>query len=241
MEGGRFLIVACKKMKATILTAVLLFFMFPAIIQHVEASEASAKRAPGDFVLVIDPGHGGLDGGATAADGTEESAINLAIALRLRSLCLFLGLPVRMTRTTEALDYPEAAETVREKKVWDQKRRVELINALDNAVLLSVHQNKYPDSRPSGSQVLYAKTAGSAELAALAHANLIAALCPENRRVAAPISEEIYLMREVRCPAILIECGFLSNPEEAALLKSGDYQLRIAAILAASSIQFLAG
>ena len=227
-----------EKMKAAIMTAILLFSLFPAIIQHAEASETGDGRDPGGAVLVIDPGHGGLDGGATAADGTEESAINLAISLRLRSLCLFLGLPVRMTRTTAALDYPEDAGSVREKKVWDQKRRVELINALENAVLLSVHQNKYPDSRPNGSQVLYAKTDGSAELAALTHANLIAALCPDNRRVAAPISEEIYLMREVRCPAILIECGFLSNPEEAARLKSEDYQRRIAVVLLASCLEW---
>ena len=101
-----------------------------------------------------------------------------------------------------------------------------------------MHQNKFPDSRPRGTQVLYAKTAGSAEFASIAHANLIAALCPENRRVAAPISEDIYLMREVRCPAILAECGFLSNPAEAALLKTEDYQMKIAVVLAASFLEW---
>ena len=188
--------------------------------------------------LVIDPGHGGLDGGATAADGTAESGLNLAIAERVRLLARLFGMDACMTRASETLDYPAEARTIHEKKLWDQKARVALIKSVDRAALLSIHQNRFPDSRPSGSQALYAKTAGSEEWAKLTHAALIRALCPENRRVAVPISEDVYLMRSVTCPAILVECGFLSNPAEAERLKTDDYQRRIAIVLLATFLDW---
>ena len=193
---------------------------------------------PPPATLVIDAGHGGLDGGASAADGTLESAINLEIAQRLSLLAKLCGVPTIMTRTSETLDYPDENATIHAKKVWDQKTRVELINSTENAVLISIHQNKYPDARPNGTEVLYAKTEGSRELAELAHANLIECLNPENRRVAAPISDSIYLMKQVECTAILVECGFLSNPAEAAKLKTGEYQTGLAAVLIASYLQY---
>lgn len=188
-------------------------------------------------VLVIDAGHGGLDGGASAADGTAESGLNLSIALRVRDLARLLGLPVRMTREAEELDYPAEEATIHAKKVWDQKRRVALINSLAEARLLSIHQNNYPDPRPSGSQVLYGAVEGSSDWGEATHDALVSALCPENRRVAAPISRDIFLMRSVNCPAILVECGFLSNPAEAARLKTAEYQRRIALVLIASYLQ----
>lgn len=221
--------------------APLLFLVCAVIIGLWAALPAAAVENAGASppVLVVDPGHGGLDGGATAADGSLESAINLAIALRVRALARLFGVQVRLTRDGEGLDYPPEAETVHAKKVWDQKRRVALIRQTEGAMLLSIHQNKYPDARPRGSQVLYARTPDSAAWAELTHVNLIAALCPDNRRVAAPISEDIYLMREIDCPGILVECGFLSNPQEAQKLKSPGYQLELALVLTASYLQFL--
>lgn len=201
---------------------------------------AMAARAA-EPTLVIDAGHGGADGGASAADGTVESLINLQIALRMEQISKLFGVHTVMTRTGETLDYPAEADTIRKMKNWDQKTRVALINSTENAVLISVHQNKYPDARPSGSQVLYAKTAGSPAFAEIAHANLIHALNPENRRVAAPISDRIYLMKYVNCPAILVECGFLSNPAEAAKLGTGEYQTELAAALIGSYLQYAAG
>ena len=213
--------------------AALLFSALTAIIL---SGGALAVRAP--TTLVIDAGHGGLDGGAVAADGTAESGLNLAIAQRLQLLSLLCGVPVTMTRESETLSYPESESTVRAKKVWDQKRRAELINAVENAVLISIHQNKYPDARPSGTQVLYGAAEGSELLGTLTHENLISALCPGNRRVAAPVSKTIYLMKHISCPAILVECGFLSNREESQRLKEPGYQTKLALVLAASYLQF---
>ncbi len=188
--------------------------------------------------LVIDAGHGGEDGGASTEDGVRESLINIEIAQKLNAVAGLLGIETVMTRETEEISYPEEADTIAKKKVFDQKSRVSLINSVDDAVLISIHQNKYPDSRPSGAQALYGKTEGSLELGELTHQNLTTFLCPDNRRVAAPISDNIYLLKNVMCPSVLVECGFLSNAEEALLLQTKDYQIKLAIVLAASFIQF---
>lgn len=187
---------------------------------------------------MIDPGHGGLDGGAVSPDGLTESGLNLAIALKTREIARLFGNEPVMTRTSETLDYPETEQSIHDKKVWDQKQRVARINAVENAVLLSIHQNKFPDRRPRGTLVLYGKADGSKQLAELTHSNLTELLYPENRRVAAPVSDSIYLMKHLRCPAILVECGFLSNPEETQLLRSDSYQTKLALILYSSYLQY---
>lgn len=190
--------------------------------------------------LIIDPGHGGADGGAVAADGTKESVINLDISLKIKSLSDLLGLNSVIIRESEDLPYPEDATTIAAKKRWDQNRRLELINSTANGVLLSIHQNFYPDSRPSGAQVLYGAIEGSRQLGEICHEALNSSLCPDNRRVAAPISDKIFLMKNAKCPAILVECGFMSNPDELSKLLSGDYQKKIAMILIDSYLAYAA-
>ena len=186
------------------------------------------------LTFVIDAGHGGEDGGAVGGDGTLESEVNLDIALRLDQLMGLCGISAVLTRDTAELIYPDTAVTIREKKRADQEYRVSLVNRTEHAVLLSIHQNKYPSPGPKGAQVFYGTVDGSAELAKEVQAKL-AALCGDHRK-AAPISPEIYLMREARCPAILVECGFLSNPEELALLGSEAYRTKLALAVAAACI-----
>lgn len=192
-----------------------------------------------DRILVLDAGHGGEDGGAVSASGLVEAGINLDITRRIQALALLAGVPVQMTRETAEIDYPESAHTTAQRKVADQKQRVAQINALPNAVLISIHQNCYPGSaKPFGAQVLYAATDGSETLGSRMHENLITYLNPDNRRVAAPISDKIYLMRSVHCPAVLVECGFLSNPEEASKLVDSGYQTKLATVILASYLQY---
>ncbi len=212
------------------------------IIIYARSSRRAVQTAnivPNSPVLIIDAGHGGMDGGAVAASGVKESEINLSVSQTLCSVCRFFGADCLMTRSSETLDYPPNAVSIREKKVWDLKRRVEMANGTNHAFLISIHQNLYPDPRPSGAQVIYADTDGSAEFAIMTHDNLRRCLCPDSRRVAAPATDAIYLMKNVRCPAILVECGFLSNPDEAARLTDPYYQKEIAMILCASYFQFL--
>jgi N-acetylmuramoyl-L-alanine amidase len=201
--------------------------------------ETGAGAHTGTPVLIIDPGHGGEDGGAQSKDGLLESAVNMDIALRMEALAGLFGINTLMTRTSEEIDYPESARTTHDRKTYDQNRRLEMINSTPNAVLISIHQNKFPNPIPRGSQVMYAKTEGSREFGELTHANLIAALYPENRRVAIPVYDSIYLFKNINCTGILVECGFLSNPAEAELLATEEYRVKLASVLICSYLQYM--
>ncbi len=205
--------------------------------KNAAVSAAAYLTKPTGPVLIVDPGHGGMDGGACAPDGTKESEINLSIALRLRDLCGLLGVPVRMTREREDLDYPPEITSIAERKRWDTLRRCEEINAVENAFLVSIHQNFYPSNVPHGVQVLYSDQDSSRQWGERVQAELSSALCPDNRRAATPVDRSIYIMNHVRCPAILVECGFLSNPAETEKLKDAGYQLCLAAVLANSALE----
>ena len=208
----------------TIISALSVFVFEP-------ASEEASASIQNDPVLMIDPGHGGEDGGAVAADGTLEAELNLAVAQKLYGLAAFCGVQTLMTRTGEHIDYPTDAATISARKTADQKQRVALINSIPNGILISIHQNWYPTSGPHGAQVLYARNPESEAFGTLMHAKLIESLDPENRRVAAPVSDDIYLMRNAQCPAVLIECGFLSNPEELSRLKENAYQTKLGMLM----------
>ncbi len=190
-------------------------------------------------MLIIDPGHGGEDGGAVAADGTIEAQINWEISDRCVALAEFLGLPVCMTRKQYAVDYPPEAESVRSRKTADQKSRAALVNSVDNAILISIHQNKFTNSAATGPQVFYNDNPVSAALAAWIQDGLTEQLCPQNRRVAAPVAKDVWLMQQVNCPAVLIECGFLSNPDETKLLCSSTYQKALSLVVLGSFLQEL--
>ena len=219
--------------------ALLLSFavLMNAVVNRFPTLRYTPVLAPARPVLVIDAGHGGADGGAVAADGTEEAGLNLSVALRLEALCALLGIETAMTRRTGSPDYPPEAQTIREKKVADQKARVRLVNELPGAVLLSIHQNNYPGAQPAGAQLLYGTGAGSGELTAALEAALSA--LPETAlRASAPVPESVYLFKNVSCPAVLVECGFLSNPAELERLKKAEYQKKLALAFAAAYLEY---
>ena len=204
------------------------------VIIHNSAEKGiPASSIPRDAgpVLIVDPGHGGMDGGAVSAGGLRESQVNLSVSLRLRELGRFFGLPVEMTREAESLEYPPDATTVAARKRWDTRNRVEMINGQKYAVLISVHQNYYPSAAPAGPQILYADTPGSRELADRLGNCFIERFESSRARITEPVPEDVYIMNHVTCPAILVECGFLSNPREAARLADDHYQLRLAAVM----------
>ena len=195
---------------------------------------ASAPRT----VWVIDAGHGGEDGGAVASDGTKESDLNLAIARRLDALLALLGEQTRMTRTEDISIHDGSASTLREKKRSDLENRVELVNSTQGAILVSIHQNSLPSSkRTQGAQVFYGKKEWSAELANTVQRALNQTVNAGNEKTKKAIDASIFLMKNVTAPAILIECGFLSNESETALLKSADYQQKLAIVIASGLLQ----
>lgn len=190
-----------------------------------------------EHCLVVDPGHGGEDGGAVSITGRRECDYNLEIALRLSDLLQLLGYETRMTRESDTAIYREG-ETIAQKKVSDLKQRVRIVEDTPGAVLLSIHQNTFPDSRYSGAQVFYAKTAGSQELAQQLQGALVSALNPGSNRKAKQ-SDGVYLLERITCPGVLIECGFLSNREEAAKLEDAAYQKQICCVVATAVIDYI--
>lgn len=187
-------------------------------------------------VIIIDAGHGGIDGGATSCTGIPESHINLQISLRLNDLVQLLGFETKMIRETDTSVYTEG-NTIAAQKVSDLKQRVKMVNETKNAVLVSVHQNTFIDSRYSGAQVFYANDDTSRELAKVMQADLISNLNPGSKRQCKS-SDGIYLMQNIQRPGVLIECGFLSNPEEDANLQTAEYQKQIASVVATCISRF---
>lgn len=187
--------------------------------------------------IIIDPGHGGEDGGATSCAGILESRYNLEISLRLNDLLQLLGHETELIRTTDTSVY-STGETIAQKKISDLKQRVKTVNETPNALLLSIHQNHFSDSRYRGAQVFYASTDGSRELAKKLQSAFVSTLNPGSSRKSKKC-EGIYLMERIRCPGILIECGFLSNPEEEALLRDGEYQKKLSCVIAATVGEYL--
>ena len=195
----------------------------------------------GGQTLVLDAGHGGEDGGAVSLSGVPESGINLAIVQKLDQLLGLYGEAPLLLRSEDISLHDDSAQTLREKKVSDLHNRVARIEETEHAVLLSVHQNTFPDGKYHGAQVFYSNGELSQPLAQLTQETLRAALDPGNTREAKPIPDSVYLMNHITCPAILVECGFLSNAEEDLLLQSGAYQTKLASTLAASWLQWLDG
>lgn len=187
--------------------------------------------------IVIDAGHGGVDGGATSCTGVLESAINLEIALRLNDLMHFLGYETVMIRTTDVSVYTEG-NTIAAKKISDLKERVRIANSTEGAIVLSIHQNTFSSSRYSGAQVFWAENEQSRGLATSLQSALVAALDPSSRRVSKKATG-VYLMEHIDCTGVLIECGFLSNPEDEAKLRSERYQQQLCCVIAATVSSYI--
>lgn len=198
-----------------------------------------AENTPIDreYCIIIDAGHGGVDGGATSCTGIVESTYNLDISLRLNDLLHLLGYDTRMIRTTDISVYTKG-ETISQKKVSDLKERVRIVNETRNGILVSIHQNNFSDSQYSGAQVFYAATEGSSQLAERLQAAFVSSLNPgSNRKIKK--SSGIYLLEHIERPGVLIECGFLSNTAEEAKLRNPGYQQKLCCVIVATISQYL--
>ena len=201
------------------------------------AAMSESRPLENRHCIIIDAGHGGLDGGATSCTGVLESHLNLEIALRLNDLFQLLGYNTQMIRTSDISVYTNG-DTIAQKKISDLKQRVETVNGQEKGILVSIHQNNFNDSRYSGAQVFYSKAAKSEDLAKKMQRCLIDNLNPGSHRQAKQASG-VYLMEHIQCTGVLIECGFLSNPEEEANLRSDEYQKKLSCVIAASVSRFL--
>lgn len=215
---------------ATITTAfvlsVLLFSAF--ITNHTIDVYNQSAHFKDRTCVIIDAGHGGVDGGAVSCTGVDESKINLEIALRLNDLMHLLGINTYMIRTEDVSIYT-SGNSIAAKKVSDLKERVRIVNQTQNAILISVHQNYFEDSHYSGAQVFYNT---DSTLAKQLQSALIQTLNPGSNRKAKK-ADGVYLMQNVTCPAALIECGFLSNCDEEKMLRDPTYQKKLCCVIGA--------
>ncbi len=198
-------------------------------------SSNDAAAAP--WVIVLDAGHGGEDGGAVSCTGTPESQINLQITLRLQALLHLLGYDTLLLRDSDQSLSTEG-KTIAQRKVSDMKNRVTMVNSVSRGLLISIHQNTFPQARYHGAQVFYNTQPGARELAQQLQSSLVQTVNPGSRRKAKQ-ARELYLMDRSSHPAILVECGFLSNPQEEALLRQQDYQQRLCCVIASAVSRFL--
>ena len=217
-----------------ILCLLCLFVIFGAILWHgsaVNVSRSGIVLTQDSPTLIIDAGHGGEDGGAVSADGTPEAGINLSIALQMREIARLAGREVVLTREADISLHGENARTLAEKKREDLENRVAFCNGIQNGVLISIHQNSlpaFPDTQ--GAQVFYGPVEGSEALAGGLQERLNRTVNPREK-TCRPIGDGVYLLEHAACPAVLVECGFLSNSEETARLKDPGYQTKLACIL----------
>ena len=233
-----------------VLVGVILFAFSGAAYSFIRGVKApvsvvrtsAEKKSPAPSgLLVIDPGHGGEDGGAVGADGTKESDIDLAIAEDIDALCLLFGVPSVMTRKTDeslADRFPE--DEAGGRKARDLRARLLIAEDADASLLLSVHANKFPDAGVHGIHVFYSPNGeGSRAAAGIAQEMLNENLQPGNRKEAKKANSSIYLLNRAKTPAILTECGFLSNEEELAALKTPEYRASVACVLFAAAAEYL--
>lgn len=222
---------------AALLAGALFLCAFP-LLRTPEAAEAAAFLPETPVTVILDAGHGGEDGGASTADGVLESGINLEIALRLRDLLAFAGVDTQMIRDTDTAVYSGDCRTISQKKVSDLKNRAAMVNAVENGLLVSIHQNYFEQTKYCGAQVFFAKTEGSKALAERIQQSLRENVDAANHRQCKP-SQSVYLMEHIECTGVLIECGFLSNYEEAKCLQTDAYQKKLTAAICGAITEYL--
>ncbi len=189
--------------------------------------------------IVIDAGHGGEDGGAVSNNGILEKDINLEIALTLQKFFIQGGFEVVMTRSEDKAIYNSDAVTLREKKVSDIHNRTKICNENINNIFISIHQNKFEQSQYYGTQVFYSQNSMmSSTLAECIRLAIIGTLQNDNSRQCKPATDSVYILKNATVPAVLVECGFLSNPQEEALLKTKQYRNQMAFAIYSGFLEF---
>ncbi len=177
-----------------------------------------------DSCVILDAGHGGEDGGAVGANGVLEKDLNLAVAIGIAERLRGAGVEVILTRTEDKLLYGEAGNIKGHRKENDLKNRLAIAAEHPDAIFVSIHMNTFSVPKYSGLQVYYAGTEGSREVATHIQSAVRDRLQPENQRKVHAANSSIYLLDHAVGRAVLVECGFLSNPEECAKLSQKDYQ-----------------
>lgn len=231
-----------KKSIIAIITAFLIILsamLYLTFMANFSAAEASSMPIT-QKTVIVDAGHGGDDGGAIGIDGTVEKDINLDIALKLEKILKFYGFNVIMTRTQDVMTCDNGLDSLRKRKISDIHNRFELMRKNPDAIFISVHQNKFEDSSQHGTQVFYSgNDERSKELAEAIQTSVTLTLQWKNDRVVKKSGSGIYLLYHAKIPAVLVECGFISNSDEVKKLKDESYRMKLAILIADGLLKYL--
>ena len=217
-----------KIIRSLVLLCVVMLFSFISAAKVPKTVQTLSDNY-NKLMIIIDAGHGGFDGGAVASDGTVEKDINLIIATKLKKMLVLSGYDVIMTRESDLSTDTSESDVISDKKKSDMKNRLKLINSSENAIFVSIHLNKFTTSSAKGAQVFYSPNhSGSKTLGTTLQATIKEKLQIENDRCAKQATQDTYLLYNATIPAVIVECGFLSNAAELRLLKTEEHQGRLA-------------
>lgn len=234
----------------TLVVALVCVFSYLGIYYAVERLDNRSSVAvmaslgqEAEKVIILDAGHGGMDGGCSSGDGNVlEKGINLNILKNLEAMCRLFGYRVEVTRDKDISIHDQGVEGVGAQKRSDMDNRLELFNKYPNAVCISIHQNQFTDPKYYGAQMFYSEShPDNRRFAQLMQNSFVENLQPENTREIKACGKELYLCYYCTNPTVMVECGFLSNPEEAAKLNSDQYQKQVALTIFSGLNRFLAG
>ena len=222
------MIIFVKKANILVLTlAIVLSAVTWRMVWDAPAIPTAAVPAT-DKVIVLDAGHGAPDGGAVGSSGVLEKDINLAITQKVQQLLEKTGAVVLLTRSDDNAIADDMNAKIRDIKRSDLKNRKAYRDGADVDIFVSIHMNKFEQQQYHGAQVFYAGPEAAKTLGESLQSELIAIADPENARVAKPADKSIYILKDSKIPAVIVECGFLSNPAEEKKLQTPEYQDKIA-------------
>lgn len=240
MKSRIYTTISLKQLVITFCAVVLSFaFVFSLEAYYLKTQPTSTLESTVP-IIIIDPGHGGEDGGTVSSSGIVEKDINLNISKKLKNIFDLNGFKTLMTRSDDLLIYDDGLSAIRDKKVSDIHNRMKILNDNPNSIFISVHQNHYEISKYNGAQVFYSKNNEQSEkIAQCIQDSIVKYLQNQNTRQIKPAGTQIYLLYNAVSPAVMVECGFLSNPGEAEKLNDSDYQTKMAFAIFDGTVNYL--
>lgn len=230
-----------RQMAFSLAVVLLIVLVFSTVSNVLDAMPTDTSGGASSLpTIILDPGHGGMDGGCVAVNGVPEKGINLTIATEVRDILTALGYDVVMTRDRDTSIHDKGIEGIANQKKSDMDNRLKIINSYEKAVAVSIHQNQFTDPQYSGAQMFYSDSDPlSQQLAQMFQSKFVANLQPENTREIKRVGDELFLLYYSQCPMVMAECGFLSNPDESAKLQNEEYQKQVAFTIASAIIEFV--
>ena len=222
-----------KKIKTRVVAILVLLGCFTVIAATADNNQvsvrASSSRTETRYTVVLDAGHGGMDSGAVGINGELEKNINLAVVRDLKDMLTLSGFNIVLTRDADVSIHDDGVTGTQAQKVSDMKNRLDIITRqVENSMFISVHQNKFTQSEYFGAQIFYNENNPDNRMIAQIMQDNFRTIQPENDRQIKLSGDELYLFKDTKIPAVLVECGFLSNPDDAAALSDADYQRKVA-------------